>query len=116
MPNQQRRKSSEKPSAILRDGQAAGIGGDDGSRFADGIDFAQQFAFEFEVLDDGFDDPVNFGELLEVVLEVADGDQAIERRLEEGGGFRLDRGFYCRRRRYLLRAGPSASGGTMSNR
>ena len=29
----------------------------------------------------------------QVVFEIADGDQAIERRLEEGGGLRLHRGF-----------------------
>ena len=77
----------------LGDGQSAGVGGDDGAGLADGVDLAQQLALEVEVFDDGFDDPVDFGELLEVVFEVADGDQAIERRLHEGGGLGLDRGF-----------------------
>ena len=77
----------------LADGQAAGIGGDDRSRLADLLDLAEQFALEVEIFDDRLDDPVNFGELLEVVFEVADRDQAIERRLEEGGGLGLDRSF-----------------------
>jgi len=59
--------------------QAAGVGGDDRARRAHRLDLVQEFAFEFEVFDDRLDDPVNFGKLLEVVLEVADGDQALER-------------------------------------
>ena len=61
----------------LGDGQAAGVGGDDGSRLADGVDLAQQLALDVEVFDDGFDDPVDLGELLQIVFEVADGDQAV---------------------------------------
>jgi len=77
------------------DGQAAGVGGDDGAGLANGFDLAQKFALEVEVFDDSFDDPVDFGELLEVVFEVADGDQAVERRLHESGGFGLDRSFFA---------------------
>ncbi len=68
------------------DGQAAGVGGDDGAGLADGFDFAQERPFEVEIFDDGFDDPVDFGEFLEVVFEVADGDEAGERWVHEGGG------------------------------
>ena len=93
MPNQDRRKSSEKPSAIFADGQAAGVGGDDGAGLADGFDFLQQRALDVEILDDGFDDPVDVGEFLEVVFEVADGDQAGERRVEESGGLGFLRSF-----------------------
>ncbi len=56
----------------LGDGQSAGVGGDDGSGFADGVNLAQQFALQVEVFDDGLDDPVNFRELLEVVFKVAE--------------------------------------------
>ena len=75
------------------DRQAAGVGGDDRSRLADGIDLAQQFALQLEVFDDRLDDPVHLGELLQVVFEVADGDQPLQRRLEEGGRLGLDRSF-----------------------
>ena len=47
----------------LRDGQSAGVGGDDGAGLADGVDFLEEGAFKVEVFDDGFDDPVDFGEL-----------------------------------------------------
>ena len=73
------------------DGQAAGVGGDDGAGLADGFDFAQQGAFEVEIFDDGFDDPVDFGEFFQIIVEVADGDEAGERRIHEGGGL----GFFC---------------------
>ena len=68
------------------DGQAAGVGGDDGAGLADGFDFAQQGALEVEIFDDGFDDPVDFGELLQIIFEIADGDEAGERRIHECGG------------------------------
>src|SRR5271169_10214 len=76
------------------DWQAAGVGGNDGSRLADGVDLAQEFALEVEVFDDGLDDPVHFGEFLEVIFKVADGDQTFQRRLHEGGRFRFHRGFF----------------------
>ena len=41
---------------------------------------------ELKVLDDGLDDPVNFGEFREVVFEVADSDQAGEGGVHESGG------------------------------
>ena len=56
--------------------QAAGVGGDDGAGLANGFDLAQQLALDLQVFDDGFDDPVDFGELRQIVFEVADGDQA----------------------------------------
>ena len=49
--------------------------------------FSEQSALDVEILDDGFDDPVDVGEFLEVVFEVADRDEAGERRVHEGGGF-----------------------------
>ncbi len=58
--------------------QAAGVGGDDRSGLAHGIDALQQLALDVEVFDDDFDDPVDLGQLGEVVFEVADGDQAIK--------------------------------------
>ena len=77
----------------FRDRQTAGIGGDDGAGLANLLDLAQQAALDLEIFDDGFDDPVDIGELVEIVLEVADGDQARERGLKESGGLGLDGGF-----------------------
>ena len=77
----------------FRDRQTAGVRGDDGAGLANLFDLAQQAALDLEVFDDGFDDPVDIGELVEIVFEVADGDQARERWLEEGGGLGLHRGF-----------------------
>ncbi len=94
MPNQRAAEVVGEAFGDFGDGQSAGVGGDDGAGLADGVDLAEEFALEVEVFDDGFDDPVDFGELLEVVFEVADGDQAIERRLHEGGGLGFDGGFF----------------------
>ena len=68
------------------DGEAAGVGGDDGARLADGFYFSQEGALQVEVFDDGLDDPVDVGEFLQVVFEIADGDESGERRFHEGGG------------------------------
>ena len=73
--------------------QAAGVGGDDGAGFANGFDLAQQGALDLHVFDDGFDDPIDFGELLQIVLKVSDRDQPRQRRLKEGGGLGLHRSF-----------------------
>ncbi len=72
-------------------GQAAGVGSDDGSRLANGFDAAQQAALDVQILDHSFNDPVHISELLQIVFEVADGDQLREGRLEERGGLGLDR-------------------------
>ena len=54
---------------------AAGVGGDDGVGAARGFDFAPEVALGVEVFDDGFDDPVAFGDQVEVVFEVAGQDE-----------------------------------------
>ena len=54
---------------------AAGVGGEDGARLAVLQHSLDQGALDFEVLGDGFDDPVAVPYLGEVVLEVAWGDQ-----------------------------------------
>ena len=69
----------------LADGQAAGVGGDDRAGLADGFHFPQQRPLDVEVLDHGFDDPVDVGELLDVVFEIAHRHQPGERRFHEGG-------------------------------
>ena len=73
--------------------QAAGVGGNDGAGLANGFDLAQQAALDLQVFDDGLDDPIHVGQFVKIVFEVPDGDQARERRLEEGGRLRLDCGF-----------------------
>ncbi len=73
-------------------GQSAGVGGDDGAGLAHGFDLLQQSPLDVEVFHHGFDDPVDVGQLFEVVIEVADGDEAGERRFHEGGGLGFLRG------------------------
>ena len=93
VPNQQRRKSSEKPSTIFATGRPLVLV----VMMVPGLRTASilrsKLALDLQVFDDGLDDPVNLGELLQIVFKVADGDQARQRRLEEGGGLRLHRGF-----------------------
>ena len=77
--------------------------------------FFSKRALDFEILDDGFDDPVDVGETLEVVVEISYGDQARQGGSKKAAGF----DFFAPSRpaaAILLRAGPSASGGTMSNK
>jgi hypothetical protein len=90
VPNQERRKSSENPFGDFGYRKAAGVGGDDGAGLADGFHFLQQRALDFQVFDDRLDDPVDLGQLFEIVVEIADGDEAREGRgFEEGGGLRF---------------------------
>ena len=97
------------------DGQTAGVGRDDGARFANGFDLAQQAALDFQILDDGLDDPIHIGQLLKIVFKISDRHQPRERWFEEGRGLGLDCGFQTGGGN-RLRAGPSASGGTMSSK
>ena len=78
--------------------------------------FFQQRAFDVEILDDGFNDPIDLGELVEVVFKVADRNQAGERRVHESGGLGFLRCFESGGGDLVARAGPSASGGTISSR
>ena len=73
-------------------GQAAGIGGNDGSGLAHGLDLAQQSALEIEIFDHGLDDPVAVGQQAEMVFEVAGGDQAGQTGLHESSRLGLARG------------------------
>ncbi len=75
-PRKRRRNSGEKPSAMRPDGDAAGVGGEDGVGAASGSIAGPEVTFHLEILNDGFDDPVALCDPLEVVLEVADGDEA----------------------------------------
>ncbi len=67
--------SPERPAATC-DGQAAGVGGEDGVGAAVLRDLFEQSALDVEVLGDGFDDPVAVGDQGEIVVEVADGEEA----------------------------------------
>src|SRR4029077_4577929 len=69
------------------DGEAAGICGYDGAGLSDGFNFSEQRALNVEIFDDGFDDPVDICEFLDVIFEVADGDEAGEGWVHEGGRF-----------------------------
>ena len=48
--------------------------------------FFSKRALDVEILDHGFDDPVAFGELFKIVLEVPNGHEPRQGRLHEGGG------------------------------
>jgi len=74
-------------------GQAAGVGGNDGAGLANSFHFTEKRALQVEIFDDGFDDPVDFGELFQIIFKVADRDQAGERRVHESGGLRFFCGF-----------------------
>ena len=67
--------------------QPAGICSDDGAGLADRLDLLQQRSLEFEIFDHRFDNPIHFSKLLQIILEVADGNEAGERSIHEGGWF-----------------------------
>ena len=72
-------RTSELVGDALRDssyGQSAGIGGDDGTGLANGFDLAKQRPLDVQILHDSFNDPVDFSQLLQIVVKVADGDEA----------------------------------------
>ncbi len=118
MPNHDAAEIVGESFCDLADGQAAGVSGDDGSGLADGFHLLQQRPLKVEVLDYGFDDPVDVGELLEVIFEIADGDEAGERRFHEGGRFGFPGGVESGGGDFAFepRADPSASAGTISSR
>src|SRR5882672_728997 len=68
------------------DGKATGVGGDDGPGFAELRDAREEFALDFEIFGDDFDDPIGFGDAREVVFKIADGDFFGQRGSEESGG------------------------------
>ena len=74
-------------------GDAAGVGGDDGVRLAECFHLAPEAAFDFEILGDGFDDPVAIGDFIEVVFEVAGGDELGVFVDEESAGAEFDDAF-----------------------
>jgi len=55
---------------------AAGVGGQDRAGFVTRGYLAPQGAFGIQVFDDGFDDPVAIGELVEIVLEISGLDES----------------------------------------
>ena len=77
----------------FRHRQPAGIGGDNGSRPAHRLHFAQQLALQLQVFDHRFDDPVGAGHELQVIFKVANSDQPRQPRLKKGRRFRFSRAF-----------------------
>ena len=71
--------------------QPAGIRRDNCSRLPNGLDFPQQRPLDLQILDDRLDHPVALADPLQVVVEIADGDQLGQRGLEERRGPGLDR-------------------------
>ena len=59
----------------LRDRKTAGVGGDDGAGLTDGINFLQQGPLDFEVLDNRLDDPIDFAQAFQIVIEIPYGDE-----------------------------------------
>ncbi len=70
----------------LGEGDAAGIGGDDGAGRAQGGDAAPERAFDFEIFGDGFEDPLAASDAAEIVFEVAGGDEILGGLGEEADG------------------------------
>ena len=62
----------------LADRKPAGIGGDDGSRFADRLNFPEQTPLDLQVLNHGLDDPIDVDQFFEIVFEISHGHQARE--------------------------------------
>ena len=73
------------------DRKAARVGGDDGAGLAELRDARKEFALDFEIFGDDFDDPIGFGDAREVIFEIADVDFFGERGREKRGGA----GFFC---------------------
>jgi hypothetical protein len=73
----------------LVDGQAGSIGGYNSAGAAMRSYAVEEFALDFEIFGNGFDDPVGFGAAREIVLEIADGDAVSDGRREKCGGARF---------------------------
>ena len=56
----------------LADGEAGGVGGDDGAGAAMGGDAFEEAALDVEIFRYGFDDPIGFGAAGEIVFEISD--------------------------------------------
>ncbi len=89
-------RSKPRPAEVVREAfcnltyrQTASVSGDNRPGLSDGLDFFQQRAFDCEILDHGLDDPVDIGQLLQIVCEVANADQTSEGRLHESCGLGL---------------------------
>ena len=77
----------------LRDGDAGGVGRDEGTGLPRGIYALEEGLLDVEPLHDHLDDPVDVLYLVEVVVEVAGRDPFRESGIVEGGGFCLERRF-----------------------
>ena len=77
-------------------GQAGRVGCHDGARLADRFDARKKAALDFEILGDGFDDPVHLAAPGEIVFEIARGDEPRRLRREKGCRARFFRGFESR--------------------
>ncbi len=77
----------------LVDGEAGGVGGGDGAGAAMDADTFEEGALDVEVFGDDLDDPVAVGDEAQVVVEVADSEEAGGVGGVEGGGFGLLEGF-----------------------
>ena len=67
-------------------GQAGGVGGDDGTGLAELCDFGEQAAFDFQIFGDDLDDPVGVGDARKIVFKIADGNFGSESGREKCGG------------------------------
>ncbi len=71
---------------------AAGAGGENGVGFRDRFHAAPDVALDLKIFGNGFDDPIAFGDLVEVVIVVADFDELYQIVGEEAGRLLLDGG------------------------
>ena len=99
----------------LRDRQARGVRGDDGVLGEQRLEPGEERALDREILFDDLDDEIALAGLVEIVLEVADGDEVGVARREERGRLGLERLVLAAAARTRC-APPLPSGGTMSSR
>ncbi len=79
----------------MREGDAAGIGGEDRPGGADGGDALQQAALDGEVLRYGFHDPLAVTDAVQVVVEISGSDERSGLLGEKGHGFLFDGAFHA---------------------
>src|SRR5260370_41741718 len=71
-------KSFRKTLGDQADGETRGIGGDDGAALAMRKEAREQFSLDFEILRDGFDNPIGAGAEGEVVVKIPDANMVRE--------------------------------------
>src|SRR5438477_3501414 len=85
MPPESRRKTRRD----TREGNAAGVGGENRVRPANRFDAMPKRSLDLQILGDGLDDPIALGDFVHVVFEIAGFNQSHASVGEESAGFLL---------------------------